>query len=261
MPFSIGSPGVNLLVLAKEPRPGRVKTRLCPPCSPHDAAELAAASLADTLAAARECGADDVVVALDGRPGEWLPDGVAVVPQGSGGLDQRLACAWSQMTGPTVQIGMDTPQLTAAALADALDTLTRPGVDATFGPAVDGGWWAVGLQQPDRRAFLGIAPSRPDTGRHQRDRLRQMGLRVTDLPWVRDVDDIGDARAVAAAAPGTAFARALHRLGYGNATVGTGRPECTGETRGGTGDTRRIGDTHGTGDTRGAERAFGPAGK
>lgn len=205
---------MNLLVLAKEPRPGRVKTRLCPPCSPPDAAELAAASLADTLAAAQGCGADDVVLALDGRPGEWLPAGISVVPQGSGGLDQRLACAWAQVTGPTVQIGMDTPQLTPAALADALDALVRPHVDATFGPALDGGWWAVGLREPDPRAFLGIAPSRPDTGRRQRHRLRQMGLRLADLPPVRDVDDIDDARAVAAEAPGTAFARTLRRLGY-----------------------------------------------
>jgi glycosyltransferase A (GT-A) superfamily protein (DUF2064 family) len=205
---------VNLLVLAKEPRPGWVKTRLCPPCSPGEAAELAAASLADTLAAARLCGAGEVVLALDGQPGEWLPEGVTVVPQGTGGLDRRLACAWGQVRGPTLQIGMDTPQLTPAALDDAFDALARPGVDAAFGPALDGGWWAVGLREPDPRAFPGIAPSRPDTGRRQRDRLRQLGLRIADLATVRDVDDIGDARAVAAEAPATAFAHTLRRLGH-----------------------------------------------
>ena len=77
---------MDLLVLAKEPIPGRVKTRLCPPCTPAEAARLAAACLADTLEAACAAGADRVLVALDGRPGDWLPPGVRVVGQGSGGV-------------------------------------------------------------------------------------------------------------------------------------------------------------------------------
>jgi uncharacterized protein len=97
------TPGrVDLIVLAKEPVPGRVKTRLCPPCSPAEAASLAAAALADTLAAATASGADRVVLALDGRVGPWCPPGVHVVTQGTGGLDRRLATAWSAVPGPAV---------------------------------------------------------------------------------------------------------------------------------------------------------------
>jgi glycosyltransferase A (GT-A) superfamily protein (DUF2064 family) len=98
-------------------------------------------------------------------------------------------------------------------LATALAALHRPDVGAAFGPADDGGWWAIGLRRPDPRAFVGIVTSRPDTGARQRERLARLGLRIHELPAARDVDDIDDARAVAAAAPGTRFARTLGRLG------------------------------------------------
>ena len=196
-------------MLAKEPRPGRVKTRLCPPCSPDEAAALAAASLADTLEAAVDSGADRVVVALDGRPGPWLPPGVVVVDQGTGGLDRRLATAWSQARGPALQVGMDTPQVTGAALAAAGGLLDAPATGVVFGPALDGGWWAVGMRRPDPAVFLGIATSRPDTGARQRARLAARHGAVHDLPTLRDVDRFADAVAVAALVPGSRFAAAL----------------------------------------------------
>ena len=205
---------VDLLVLAKEPIPGRVKTRLCPPCTAAEAAGLAAACLADTLEAACAAGADRVLVALDGRPGDWLPPGVRVVGQGRGGLDRRLARAWSHARGPAVQVGMDTPQVGAAGLAAALAALDAPGVDAAFGPALDGGWWAVGMRRPDPSAFVGVPTSRADTGARQRRRLAARG-RVVDLPAARDVDEVADACAVAAAAPDTRFARAFAALDLG----------------------------------------------
>ncbi|MEO7428840.1 MAG: DUF2064 domain-containing protein, partial [Acidimicrobiales bacterium] len=104
---------MDLVVLAKEPLPGRVKTRLSPPCSPDEAAGLAAAALADTLGAALATSADRVILALDGAPGPWCPPGVVIVPQGNGDLAARLETAWSATTGPTLQIGMDTPQVGA----------------------------------------------------------------------------------------------------------------------------------------------------
>jgi glycosyltransferase A (GT-A) superfamily protein (DUF2064 family) len=211
---SVTSRPVHVLILAKEPRPGRVKTRLCPPCSHAEAAELAEAALADSLGAACASGADRIVVALDGRPGDWLPSGVEIVSQGSGGLDERLACAWSHMCGPTLQIGMDTPQLGPELLGKGLEALVEGPCDAVFGPALDGGWWTVGLTRPDPHAFLGVAMSRLDTGIRQRRRLVELGCRVLDFPLLRDVDDIDDARAVACEAPSTCFARTLRRQGH-----------------------------------------------
>ena len=84
---------MRLIVIAKEPVPGRVKTRLCPPCTPDDAARLAAAALADTFAAVQPAPADARTVVLDGHPGGWIPAGFDVIPQRAGGLDARLALA------------------------------------------------------------------------------------------------------------------------------------------------------------------------
>ncbi len=204
-------------MLAKEPVPGRVKTRLCPPCSPAEAAALAAASLADTLAAATGAGADRVVLALDGRPGPWCPPGVDVVGQGSGGLDRRLTTAWGATAGPAVQIGMDTPQVTSRDLDAVMTALAAPGADAVLGPASDGGWWAVGLRRPHPRAFLGVPTSRPDTGAHQRARLAALGLRTRMLPACTDVDTWADAVAIAVAAPTIGFAATMRSLVAGSA--------------------------------------------
>ncbi|MDT9695074.1 DUF2064 domain-containing protein [Streptomyces sp. P17] len=195
----------TLLVIAKEPRPGRVKTRLTPPFTPEEAAALAEAALADTLDVVARTPARRRVLVLDGTPGPWLPPGFDVVPQCAGGLDERLADAFGHCTGPALLIGMDTPQVTPELLtADFTDC------DACFGPAEDGGFWALGLAAPDPSLLRGIPMSTPHTGTAQRARLA--GLRVRDLPVLRDVDTAYDARAVAGTAAGTRFAALLGRL-------------------------------------------------
>lgn len=215
----------TLLVIAKEPLPGRVKTRLTPPYSPEEAAELAAASLADTLAAVLAAPARRRVLVLDGRPGPWLPAGIEVVPQCAGGLDERLASAFAGCTGPALLVGMDTPQITPGLLAPALGPDAWQDCDAWFGPALDGGFWALGLAEPDPRLLRGVPMSRPDTGALQRARLTGAGLRVRELPPLRDVDTADDAGEVAAAAPSSRFAGALARLATaaGHPGVGGGR--------------------------------------
>lgn len=197
----------TLLVIAKEPVPGKVKTRLCPPCTPQQAARLAAAALHDTLEAVRAMPARRRVLVLSGRPGTWLPDGFDVVPQRSGGLDERLAGAFAEAgTGPALLVGMDTPQLTPALLAPALGPDSWQECDAWFGPALDGGFWALGLARPDPALLRGVPMSTPTTGRAQLARLAHKGLRVRRLPPLCDVDTAEDAAQVAAEAPGSRFA-------------------------------------------------------
>src|SRR5262249_31919364 len=87
-------PVPTLLVIAKEPRPGQVKTRLTPPFTPREAASLAEASLADTLETVARTPARRRVLVLQGEPGPWLPPGFDVVRQCPGGLDERLAAAF-----------------------------------------------------------------------------------------------------------------------------------------------------------------------
>ncbi|WP_411097313.1 DUF2064 domain-containing protein [Streptomyces sp. 020-2-3H-GM] len=202
----------ELLVIAKEPVAGRVKTRLCPPFSPAEAAELAAASLADTLETLLALPARRRVLVLDGRPGDWVPPGFEVVPQSGGGLDERLAAAFGGCTGPALLVGMDTPQIGAAHLAPALAPDAWDGCGAWFGPAEDGGFWALGLAEPDPALLLGVPMSVPETGAVQRRRLVEAGLAVRELPVLVDVDTAADASRVASAAPGGRFAAALGRL-------------------------------------------------
>lgn len=201
----------TVLVIAKEPLPGRVKTRLTPPFSPAEAARLAQAALADTLHTVLALPAARRVVVLEGAPGPWLPPGIEVVKQGAGGLDERLAAAFGACTGPSLLIGMDTPQITVADLAPALGPGAWDGCDAWFGPAADGGFWALGLAEPDPGLLRGVPMSVPETGAVQRARLTAAGLTVRDLPRLRDVDTAADAAEVAALAPDGRFAAELAR--------------------------------------------------
>ncbi|MFJ6182362.1 DUF2064 domain-containing protein [Streptomyces sp. NPDC092295] len=202
----------TLLVLAKAPVAGRVKTRLTPPFRPEEAALLAEAALRDTLAAVLAAPVRRRLLVLDGVPGSWLPAGIEVIPQSGGGLDERLAAAFGLCTGPALLVGMDTPQLTPELLAPALAADAWQGCDAWFGPALDGGFWALGLAAPDPALLLGVPMSVPETGAVQRARLLDAGLAVRDLPPLRDVDTARDATLVAAEAPDSRFAAALGRL-------------------------------------------------
>lgn len=206
--------GTTLLVVAKEPVPGRVKTRLTARYTPHQAALLAEAALADTLAAGLRVPALRRVLVLDGEPGGWLPPRYEVVPQVAGGLDVRLAAAFAACDGPALLVGMDTPHLRPAVLARAFGPDAWRTADAYVGPAEDGGFWALGLARPRTCAhlLLGVPMSTPHTGAAQRARLTAAGLRITALPALRDVDTPADAAHVAALAPTTRFARTLAGL-------------------------------------------------
>lgn len=205
--------GTTLLVIAKEPVAGRVKTRLMPDHTAGEAAALAEAALRDTLAVGLELDVRRRVLVLAGTPGPWVPAGYEMLPQVTGGLDVRLAAAFGQCDGPALLVGMDTPQISADLLEPALRPGAWDGCDAWFGPAADGGFWALGLADPARpELLLGVPMSTATTGAVQRARLTSAGLRVRDLPVLRDVDTAADAVEVAALAPGTRFAATLRAL-------------------------------------------------
>ncbi len=203
----------SILILAKTPVPGSVKTRLCPPCTPTQAAAIAEACIRDTVCAATAVRGARTTLVLDGPALSWLPDDVLVIPQRAGGLDRRIAGAFADTVGPAILIGMDTPQVTSQLLTDAIRTLWRPGVDAVLGEAADGGWWAAGLRRAQTRAFDGVSMGTATTGAAQRRRFASLGLHTESLPVLRDVDTMEDAHAVAHAAPLTRFARAVWRVG------------------------------------------------
>jgi uncharacterized protein len=206
-PGALPEPDTTLVVIAKQPRPGRVKTRLVPPCTPGQAAALAKAALADTLQAVLATPARRRVLVLDGDPGPWLPPGFDIVPQCGGGLDERLAGAFAAADGPALLIGMDTPQVTPSLLTVGWEV-----ADAWFGPAADGGFWALGLRVPDPGLVRGVPMSVATTGASQRARLQAAGLRVAGLPRLRDVDTAADAVAVAREVPRSRFAAQVREL-------------------------------------------------
>lgn len=197
-----------VIVIAKAPVAGRVKTRLTPPLTPDQAADLAAAALDDTLVAATTTDASRVVVALEGPRAAIERDrGVEFVRQRGRGLDERIAAAFDDVGGPALLIGMDTPQLDAARLSAALDALDNRA--AVFGPAHDGGFWAVGVRTTVAGLFVGVPMSASTTGAEQLRRLRAASHDVALLDTLRDVDTFDDALVVAAEAPGSRFARCV----------------------------------------------------
>jgi len=202
------TPQTTIILIAKETIPGKVKTRLHPAVSLEQAAMLAAASIRDTLATIAQLPTARRILLFDGACVPAGAENFEVIPQVDGDLDERLAAIFDECTGPTVLIGMDTPQVTARDLAPAFEAWPAD-VDAFFGPANDGGFWALGMAEPRGDLIRGVPMSRNDTGRIQLERLLAAGLDVQLLTELTDVDTIDDARAVAAAAPSTEFAATL----------------------------------------------------
>lgn len=209
----------TLIVFAEEPVPGRVKLGLSPPCSAEQAAWVAAAALADTLAAVEASeAAGRRLVAFAGDPRGWVPARIEVTTQAPGDLRRRLAVAFSEVEGPALAIGTRTPQLAPAALDAALATLLEPGVDAVLGPTESGGVWAVGL----RRTAAEPLPSRAEDevvgAAGIRAWLEGQRLEVATLPELRAIVTFEDAEAVAGECPERNFVAALGALPFGSAT-------------------------------------------
>jgi rSAM/selenodomain-associated transferase 1 len=207
-----------LIILAKLPIAGRVKTRLCPPCAPAQAAAVAEAALLDTFDAARRTSRFTrrvLVVERFGLPlGRAIHDAISsgfeVIDQRGEGLAERLANAFADVGGPAVLVGMDTPQLRSEVLDGAAAALA-PGT-AVLGLAPDGGFWLIGLDGHGSGAFDGVPMSTAGTGAAQRRRLAEQGLHVTSAPSLRDIDTFGDAVEVAEEHPHLRLTKVVRAL-------------------------------------------------
>jgi hypothetical protein len=211
----------RVLVLAKAPVVGRVKTRLGATVGMAAAADLAAAALLDTVEAANAAvGPGRCLLALEGdlRGGQRAGDLAAALggwrsyPQRGDGLGERIAAAHADAgAGPVVQIGMDTPQVGAADLDDLAARLEH--APAVLAPAADGGWWALALRDPARAlAVEGVPMSTATTHDDTRRALEAAGTRVAGAPVLADVDTAEEAAAVAQAWPDLRFSRAWRAL-------------------------------------------------
>ncbi len=210
---------MKVLLVAKAPVAGLVKTRLGALVGDAVAADLAAAALLDTLDACRESGATghlslagDLSEAVRGEEIRAALDGWTITPQRGDGFAERLVQAHADAgPGLVVQIGMDTPQVTPAALHEVADALT--GHDAVLAPATDGGWWALARRDPDVvRHLVQVPMSTGTTFADTQRALERAGARVAHAPALTDVDTLDDADLVARLAPSTRFAATWRAL-------------------------------------------------
>lgn len=188
-------------VMAKAPREGAVKTRLVPPLSPAEAAELGACFLRDVagniLAAAQLAPIDGYVAySPPGSEAEFaalLPAGIKLLPPRRTGLGASLLDAARDLLaigyGAACLVNADSPNLPTERLVEAVRTLAPPGDRLVLGPADDGGYYLIGLKQAHRRLFEDIAWSSEVVLRQTLERAAELGLdAVTLAPWY-DVDD------------------------------------------------------------------------
>lgn len=214
---------VTLLVVARAPEPGRAKTRLAARVGDQLAADIAAAALLDTLDAVAATPVAMRTVALTGDLDAAAGaaeirrrlESFTVIEQRGDGLADRLANAHTDSANgyPVLQIGMDTPQVTAELLSGCARRLLR--TPAVLGLACDGGWWVLGVQKPAMAECLRRVPvSRCDTGELTLQALRDNGIDVASVQRLADVDVVDDVAGVRdVCAPDSRFARVTRAAG------------------------------------------------
>ena len=196
-------------VMAKAPRPGLAKTRLCPPLLPEQAAMLSAAFLRDiTENIARAARAAPIHGCIAYAPmgcESWfnghiaqgttfvLADGAPPMPPNVQGFGRSLLHAAQAMFaagfGAVCLVNSDSPTLPTAVLAEAARALLAPGERVVLGPADDGGYYLLGMQQPHAHLFADITWSTSEVANATRARAAALNLEVIMLPTWYDVDD------------------------------------------------------------------------
>lgn len=197
---------VTVLVVAKAPEPGLAKTRLAATVGNRVAAEIAAAALLDTLDAVAAAPVAARVVALTGNLDNAAGTAelrerlgaFTVVEQRGDDFAERLINAHADAASagyPVLQIGMDTPQVSAELLTDCARRLLE--APAVLGMAQDGGWWVLGVRSPEAAQCLrGVPMSQSDTGNITRKALQDKGIEVALVQELADIDVIGDVAGV-----------------------------------------------------------------
>ncbi|WP_417516298.1 TIGR04282 family arsenosugar biosynthesis glycosyltransferase [Minwuia sp.] len=185
----------TLIIFAKAPRMGAVKTRLARDIGAAEALGFYRRSLDRTIRLGRALTSVETVIwtAPDNAAGgRYFPSGIAVYPQGRGDLGLRMSRALSHhMMCDRLLIGGDIPGITPEILNEAFDQLSCN--DATFGPAEDGGFWLAGLRagfQP-RGLFCGVGWSEPTTLTQTLSTLPAHAS-IAFCQTLNDIDDLRD---------------------------------------------------------------------
>jgi rSAM/selenodomain-associated transferase 1 len=191
----------TILLFAKQPVPGRVKTRLTPFLTPNEASELAAAFLRDSAAALADVPDSVLEIALPSEDSREAVERLlgphhSTVDQGPGDLGERLAhateCAFARRDGPVAVVGSDHPNLPARRVARALEEARRGRIG--WVPTEDGGYAALALPRPIPGLFHDVPWSTAGVAEATRRNARTLGFALTDLGTWYDVDTPEDLR-------------------------------------------------------------------
>jgi rSAM/selenodomain-associated transferase 1 len=190
-----------LLIFAKQPQPGTVKTRLIPALSPQDAATLYNCMMTDTLAKMESLQGVDKLLFFAEEPGasaffhEFFP-GMQIRPQTGKDLGERMEAAfhaaYSMGYRAAVVIGTDSPDLPVAFIEEAFRILDERRAEAVFGPSEDGGYYLLALRRPHNELFHGIHWSTGEVLRQSLEKAECLGLTVAKLPIWHDIDTVED---------------------------------------------------------------------
>jgi rSAM/selenodomain-associated transferase 1 len=191
---------VAVAIMAKAPRAGEVKTRLCPPLSLVDAAELYRRLLLDKIEQVSSLRMASLAIAYTPAEAraffEEVAPGFVLVPQRGADLGDRLANSLGELLGQghrgALAIDSDTPTLPLAFLQQALDLIVTPEIDVVLGPTEDGGYYLIGLRAVHRELFEAMAWSTQQVLSETIRRADAKGLRVACLPPWYDIDSPDD---------------------------------------------------------------------
>lgn len=193
-----------LIIFAKAPIPGHVKTRLCPPLTPDEAASLHGSLVLDMLERSRGIASMDRFVACAPSSEHVFfkileeRHGVRLITQTGDDLGARMTRAFADIFAlgyrQVLAIGTDLPTLPGSSLGDAVKLLAAH--DLVLGPALDGGYYLIGLRKPEPELFAGIPWSTDRVLPLTQQKAAALGLRTALLPVRRDIDTPDDLRAV-----------------------------------------------------------------
>ena len=190
----------RLVVFAKAPQAGQVKTRLTPALGAEGASALAHRMLAHVLQQALQANAGPVELCMSPPPGDaaWnqidIPAGVLRTAQGEGDLGERMARAVRRVTAevglPVLLMGSDCPALTTDVLQAAARRLQTH--DALLVPVADGGYVLIGLKSPCPALFDQMPWSTASVATETLSRMAALGFKVWCGPLLHDIDEPAD---------------------------------------------------------------------
>jgi rSAM/selenodomain-associated transferase 1 len=193
-----------LIIFAKAPIPGEVKTRLCPPLTPDEAATLHGSLVLDVLERTRLAGVHRYVAGAPSADHVFFRiaearHSVQLLTQQGEDLGERMQHAFEAVLDyghrKAVLIGTDVPLLSKAVVAEALAMLETH--EVVLGPAMDGGYYLMGLRRVVPELFRGIAWSTERVCTVTQELAKALNLRIGLLPFQRDVDTVDDVLAFA----------------------------------------------------------------